>query len=219
MTKDEARSSVMGAISMALKDSTLQQGFEIICKNLSELEAENAELKKGLSVLNASNSFNKEQLTEAKELIEKLSKSLFLAKGIVRDLIDDTVDFKESKERAIYCYEQEKFDTYKQAEQFLKEQKIMSSTLKTFEGDFLKNPMCIEFSSWIKDSIKWRLEKMGYGNSSQALNDAINKCLINHTNEDYLTCSNSLTSDLEDVLVYHGININDAIRLSWKWSD
>jgi hypothetical protein len=95
----------------------------------------------------------------------------------------------------------------------------MSSTLKTFEGDFLKNPMCIEFSSWIKDSIKWRLEKMGYGNLSQALNDSINECLRKHTNEDYLTCSNSLTSDLEDVLVYHGININDAIRLSWKWSD
>lgn len=35
----------------------------------------------------------------------------------------------------------------------------MSSTLKIFEGDFLKNPMCIEFSSWIKNSIKWRLEK------------------------------------------------------------
>ena len=45
MTKDEARASVMGAISMTLKDSTLQQGFEIICKNLSELEKENAELK------------------------------------------------------------------------------------------------------------------------------------------------------------------------------
>ena len=32
-------------ISMALKDPTLQQGFEIICKNLAELEKENAELK------------------------------------------------------------------------------------------------------------------------------------------------------------------------------
>ncbi len=41
MTKDEARSSVMGAISMALKDPTLQQGFEVICKNLSELKEEN----------------------------------------------------------------------------------------------------------------------------------------------------------------------------------
>lgn len=95
----------------------------------------------------------------------------------------------------------------------------MSSTLKTFEGDFLENPMCIEFSSWIKNSIKWRLEKMGYENLSQALNDSINECLRKHTNRDYLTCSNSLTSDLEDVLVYYGINVNDAIRLSWKWSD
>lgn len=63
-----------------------------------------------------------QQLTKAKELIDKLSKSLFLAKGIIRDLIDDTVDFKESKERAIYCYEQEHFDTYKEAVQFLQEE-------------------------------------------------------------------------------------------------
>lgn len=62
-----------------------------------------------------------EELTKAREIIEELSKSLFLAKGIVRDLIDDTVDFKESKERAIYCYEQGHFDTYKEAEQLLKE--------------------------------------------------------------------------------------------------
>lgn len=41
MNKDEARSAVMGAISMALKDPTLQQGFEVICKNLVELEKEN----------------------------------------------------------------------------------------------------------------------------------------------------------------------------------
>ena len=63
----------------------------------------------------------KEQLIEAKEIIKELSESLFLTKGIVRDLIDDTVDFKESKERAIYCYGQEKFDAYKRAEQFLKD--------------------------------------------------------------------------------------------------
>lgn len=45
MNKEEARSTVIGAISMALKDPTLQQGFEIICKNLAELEKENAEWK------------------------------------------------------------------------------------------------------------------------------------------------------------------------------
>lgn len=37
----------------------------------------------------------------------------------------------------------------------------MSSTLKDFEGDFLKKPMCIEFSSWIRDSIRWRMKTMG----------------------------------------------------------
>ena len=52
MNKDEARSAVMGAISMALKDPTLQQGFEIICKNLTELEKENAELKETIRLMN-----------------------------------------------------------------------------------------------------------------------------------------------------------------------
>ena len=32
-------------ISMALKDPVLQQGFEVICKNLAEFEKENAELR------------------------------------------------------------------------------------------------------------------------------------------------------------------------------
>ena len=48
MTKDEACSSVMGAISMAIKDSTLQQGFEIICKENTELEEKNKELSNRL---------------------------------------------------------------------------------------------------------------------------------------------------------------------------
>lgn len=49
MTKDEMKNR----ISMALKDPVLQQGFEIICK-------ENTELKK-----------QDEQLTQAKEIIKK----------------------------------------------------------------------------------------------------------------------------------------------------
>ena len=51
MTKDEIKSR----ISMALKDPILQQGFEVICK-------ENTELKK-----------QDEQLTKAKDLIKKFS--------------------------------------------------------------------------------------------------------------------------------------------------
>jgi len=43
MTKDEMKNK----ISMALKDPILQQGFEIICKNLSELEEQIEEMKCG----------------------------------------------------------------------------------------------------------------------------------------------------------------------------
>lgn len=48
MTKEELKDKkdeMKNRISMALKDHILQQGFEIICKNLAELEKENAELK------------------------------------------------------------------------------------------------------------------------------------------------------------------------------
>ena len=51
MTKDEMKDK----ISMALKDPILQQGFEIICKNLAELEKENAELKEQVENRNCSN--------------------------------------------------------------------------------------------------------------------------------------------------------------------
>lgn len=39
MTKDEALLSIMGAISMTLKGPILQQGFEILCKEIAELKA------------------------------------------------------------------------------------------------------------------------------------------------------------------------------------
>ena len=58
MTKDEIKSR----ISMALKDPILQQGFEVICK-------ENTELKK-----------QDEQLTKAKELLTQWVE-LFKPKG------------------------------------------------------------------------------------------------------------------------------------------
>ena len=47
MTKDEMKDK----ISMALKDPILQQGFEIICKNLAKLEKENARLQEKISIL------------------------------------------------------------------------------------------------------------------------------------------------------------------------
>lgn len=95
----------------------------------------------------------------------------------------------------------------------------MSSTLKAVEGDWLLKPMIIEFSSWIKDAISERMQMMGYEPMSPALNDALNECLSRRTNFDYLACTDILTRDLEETLTYHGIKSNDAIRLSWKWSD
>lgn len=74
MTKEEARSSVMGAISMALKDPTLQHGFEVICKNLSELEKENAELKANLENIRhyLDNEIPHELINEATTIIYKM---------------------------------------------------------------------------------------------------------------------------------------------------
>ena len=83
MTKDEMKDK----ISMALKEPVLQQGFEIICKNLAELEKENAELKaiKDIATLIRANNdtvitliqlnnmlvSKNQQITKAKEIIKK----------------------------------------------------------------------------------------------------------------------------------------------------
>ena len=92
MTKDEMKDK----ISMALKDPVLQQGFEIICKNLAELEKENAELKgiKDIATLIRANNdtvitlmqlnnmlvSKNQQLAKAKELLTKWVE-LFKPKG------------------------------------------------------------------------------------------------------------------------------------------
>lgn len=45
LVKTEKLNDLKNRISFALKDGTLQQGFEIICKRIAELEKENADLK------------------------------------------------------------------------------------------------------------------------------------------------------------------------------
>ena len=79
MTKDEMKDK----ISMALKEPVLQQGFEVICKNLAELEKEKCELlgiiqgkdkviqelKKELNSMMVSKN---QQLAKEKEIIEKM---------------------------------------------------------------------------------------------------------------------------------------------------
>jgi len=92
----------------------------------------------------------------------------------------------------------------------------VSSKLENFK---LAGPMLFEFQVWIRDDIKDRLKYTNKSTMTEAMNDDILNCLQKHTNEDYLTCSDSLTSDLEKVLIYHGVSKLNAIKLAWKWSD
>ena len=110
MIKDEMKDK----ISFALKDPILQQGFEIICENLAELEKENAELKEQCLILADCNTCHstcseiKKQLTQAKEIIKDY---LTIAKGS-----HTTVCGVPEENRTIYVLK-----LNKEAEQFLKE--------------------------------------------------------------------------------------------------
>lgn len=50
MIKEEKLKNLMNRISLALKDATLQEGFEIICKRIAELKKENVGLKENALV-------------------------------------------------------------------------------------------------------------------------------------------------------------------------
>lgn len=81
------------------------------------------------------------------------------------------------------------------------------------------HPMRTEFVCWILDSIKERLGFCNYPEMTQAMHDDLYNVCVSHTNKDYEECSDSLTKALEKCLIQHGIKENDAIRMSWKWSD
>ena len=74
---------------MTLKDPVLQQGFEIICKNLAKLKEENKFLKEQCLILADGNvcsstcSEIKKQLTKAKEIIKKLYDKAFRGIGFM----------------------------------------------------------------------------------------------------------------------------------------
>lgn len=87
--KEELKDEMKNRISMALKDPILQQGFEIICKNLAELEKENKTVSRKANkaiadkllitakyneVLNDLNQENDKVQKENAELKDKLEK-------------------------------------------------------------------------------------------------------------------------------------------------
>lgn len=83
MTMDE----IKNRISMELKDPTLQQGFEIICK-------ENVELKLDLKALEEANNITithcakvNDQLWKAKDIIKRLMNEL-----VMGNLSDNEID-------------------------------------------------------------------------------------------------------------------------------
>lgn len=60
MTKDEMKNR----ISLALKDPMLQQGFEIICKEIAELKEVNSDLKQSLDWANERESEDVNRIAE-----------------------------------------------------------------------------------------------------------------------------------------------------------
>lgn len=96
MIKDE----IKNRISMALKDPVLQQGFEIICKENTELKGE------ADSVLN-----NWCKGDDPCPHLKKRDEQLTKAKEIIKNLIDDltAIDGEEIRE----------LEAVKEAEQFL----------------------------------------------------------------------------------------------------
>lgn len=136
MGKEELKNK----ISMSLKDPVLQIGFEIICKNLSELERENAELKEDIenlegiklsqgSALETEYMIN-ESLKEENAVLKKWKEDTIKARG--NDYMtwsrqnDQLTKAKELIEDMYYQIPSSQFDYYKdvmeRARQFLKEE-------------------------------------------------------------------------------------------------
>ena len=86
MTKDEMKDR----ISMALKDPVLQQGFEVICKNLAELENACKSIKNDNNCPDVMGETNNGTVIALMQLSNKLvskTQQLNKAKKLIRELI------------------------------------------------------------------------------------------------------------------------------------
>ena len=81
--KDEMKNEMKNRISMALKDPILQQGFEIICKNLTELEKDNRLLEqRGSDILKELLDKNKRCMELEKQNVELEKENEEMKKGL-----------------------------------------------------------------------------------------------------------------------------------------
>ena len=83
-TKDELKDEMKDKISMALKDPVLQQGFEIICKNLAELEKEKCEL---LGIIQGKDKVIQELKKELNSMMVSKNPQLAKAKELIQEML------------------------------------------------------------------------------------------------------------------------------------
>ena len=74
--RKEKMNELMNKISLSLKDANLQQGFEIICQRIAELEKENEDLKKENGGLKAFIAMIENLLKISQETQEESSKRI-----------------------------------------------------------------------------------------------------------------------------------------------
>ena len=116
--KEELKDEMKNRISMALKAPVLQQGFEIICKRIAELEKDNAELQEKLNTRSCQNCKHNNKSCSNDGSCVHYSKwedcrnsQLAKAKAIIKDLL--SVLPKENIESV--------YEVTEEAEEFLRE--------------------------------------------------------------------------------------------------
>ena len=146
LVKTEKLNDLKNRISFALKDAALQQGFEIICKRIADLEKENADLKAEIGLNEAT---IQEQLEDRVKVIkenEELKKQIDSYKAF-----ESHYDEIEEDAKAIA---KENEDLKNQIEQM----KCCGNCQSVFDADgfcyLYKDGKCINQSEWIKRSNK-----------------------------------------------------------------
>lgn len=75
-----------------------------------------------------------------------------------------------------------------------------------------------EFWFWVVSSIENMAVSHNRPLSVDQRRDLLN-IIKDFSDDDYENVSNGLMSTIEDRLVLYGFSKNEAIRMSWKWSD
>ena len=154
MTKDEMKDEMKNKISMALKDAVLQQGFEIICKNLAELEKENAELKEKISILLSCRNCpeNKGGL-----LCEKEYEGRCLSQKVmfIKELKEEIAELKKQLEMSNKVYNDNLDYSYHIEGQLTKAKELLAKWVELFKpksGNIPPTPVQVETEQFLNEA-------------------------------------------------------------------